>query len=268
MFTAKKRKPVRLLCQLTAMILALLLLVSCGGRNPSGGDRTDSEGKPEVTKKVEDPGSSTVGESFNAYIEAKGELISVLSDALASNPDTALDSMSFLGVAMLDIALIPATCFGLEQDVVTATLGILGINDVEYSESGNQYSIKYLDNEGKQNELRGEYDKAADALKCISKTDGKENLISEYRKTSFGYVGQFYAVNEDGSTYLYQLAVSGKDGAIGISQASSEPPALTGSETIDFPKQCAEWYAIKGNALTGVTSAGREISFTYTPSGN
>lgn len=271
MFTTKKRKSMQFVYQLTAMILTMLLLVSCGGGVPSGEDKPDSEETPEVTAQQDEVtkesfSSSTIAESFGAYMEAKGELISTLSDALATNPGTEFDSISLLGIVMVDIALVPASCFGLGQDVAVATLGFLGGEDILYSESGNQYSVKYRKDEGEQYELQGEYDKTANALKCISKINGEESLISEYRKTSFGYVSQTYAVNEDGSIHVYHLAVSGKDGAVGISKASEVPPALTGSETIDFPKQCQEWYAIKGNAVTGFTSDGRKISFVYTPS--
>ena len=90
----------------------------------------------------------------------------------------------------------------------------------------------------------------------------------DYRKTSFGYIAQIYSVDEDGATVVFKLTLSGKNGAVGISRESAEPPALTGSETIDFPKQCPEWYSIDGDAVTGVTSDGRELSFVYTPSEN
>ncbi len=283
MFTTKKRNPMQFLYKLTAMILIMLLLVSCGGNATSGGDKPDNERKPEVTaqhdeQQDKDPEQQQsevskesdspfyVNISFGAYMDAKSKLISTLSDALATNPGTEFNSMSLLGVVMVDIALAPVSCFGLGQNAAVATLGILGAEDVEYSESGNQYSIKYRNKDGKKCELQGEYNKAADALKCIVKIDGKESLISEYRKTSFGYVSQIYAVNEDGSTYVYQLAVSDKNGAVGISKVSAVPPSLTGNEKIDFPKQCQEWYAIEGDEVTGVTSDGKKISFVYTPS--
>src|SRR5690606_8733072 len=149
-------------------------------------------------------------QSFGAYTEAKSELVSILTDALTSNPGTELESMSFLGMTMVDPALIPASCFGLGESTANATLKVLGAKDVAYSESGNQYIVKYQGAQGEQYEVQGEYDKAADALKCVSKLDGKEALISEYRKTSFGYVGQIYTIGEDGSTYVYQIAISGK----------------------------------------------------------
>jgi len=263
--------------QLTAIILIVLLLVGCGGNVPSGKNEPEDEGKSEEVVQPgqqQDEGSDKAGspanasESFAAYSEAKGELVTILTDALAKNPGTEMNSMSLLAVALVDLAVIPASCFGLGEEAATMALGMMALKDVVYSENGNQYSVKYTNAEGEQYELQGVYDKAADALRCTSLFDGKESLIWEYRKTSFGYVGQFYVTNEDGTRYVYKLAVSGMDGALGISEASAAPPALTGSETIDFPKQSTEWYAIKGDAVTGLTADGKEISFVYTPSEN
>jgi len=200
---------------------------------------------------------------------AKNELLSTLTSALSNNPDTALESMFFLDILAVDLALMPASFFGLGQEVANASLdqlASLGFIDAEYNENGNKYSIKYKNAEGRQYELQGEYDKAADALKCISIVDGKEALISEHCRTSFGYAGQIHTIGDDGSSTVYQLAISGENGAVGISKASKAPPALTGSEKIDFPKQCEQWYAIDGEQVTGKTSGGREISFKYTPS--
>ncbi len=271
MFTTKNRRSLQLVYQLTAIIMIILLVVSCGRNIPSGKSKPDDEGKPGAKQDVgsDMPGpAATAAESFAAYSKAKGDLVTVLTDALASNAGTEMNSMSLLGVALVDLAVIPASCFGLGEEAATTALGLMDLEDIVYSENGNQYSVKYKNAEGEQYELQGVYDKAADALRCTSLFDGKESLIWEYRKTSFGYVGQFYVINEDGVTYVYKLAVSGKDGAFGISEASAAPPALTGSETIDFPKQSTEWYAIKGDAVTGATADGKEISFVYTPSEN
>jgi len=185
---------------------------------------------------------------------------------LSSNPDTALHSILFLDIITVDMALIPASFFGIGQEAATTSLSEFGFKDAEYSENGNKYSVKYKNAQGRQYELQGEYDKSADALKCTSLVDGKETLTSEHRKTSYGYVSQTYVVNDDGSTYVYQLTATGNDGVVGMSKASEKPSSLTGSESIDFPKECQEWYAIDGNKVTGVTADGNEISFDYTPS--
>ena len=292
MYSLKKIRVFKLISLLTAMVLFVLLLVSCSGNAASGKDKPDEEERPDVTapqdeeedtdtEQQQDEGSdipeqdegsdipgapASASESYTAYIQAKGDLITKLTDALANNPGTELTSMSLLGVSMVDLAMLPASSFGLGEAAAITALGFLGAEDIEYSESGNQYSVKYRGQDGLNYELHGEYDKAADALKCTSFADGKESLTSEYRKTSFGYVSQIYVIDDDGSTYVYQLAVSGPDGVVGMSQVSEPPKALTGNESIDFPKQCKEWYAIEGDAVTGVTSDGEEISFTYTPS--
>ncbi|HHV96179.1 MAG TPA: hypothetical protein GXX37_06850 [Clostridiaceae bacterium] len=283
MFMTKKRNPMQLLCQLTAMILIMLQLVGCGRNAALDEDKLDTDGKQEVAAQYDeeqgaDPEQQQgkvskesnspfyVSSSFSAYMEEKNKLLSRLSDALTTNPDTVYYSMSILDVVMVDIILAPAACFGLGQNVAIATLESLGAEGVVYSESGNQYSIKYQNNDGKKYELEGEYNKAADSLKCIVKIDGKEGLISEYLKTSFGYVSQIYTISEDGSAHIYQMAVSDENGALGISKVSAAPPALTDDEKIDFPKQCQEWYAIEDDTVTGVTSDGKKISFVYNPS--
>lgn len=285
MFTTGKNGRLRLFFRFTAMLLVLLLLVSCGGGAPSGGGKQDNEGKSGTETKLDDqqsaepddqkdvntdvpgPGTTDIpAEAYTNFIQVKGELFSILTDALASNDDTALESMSLLGVAFVDMALLPVSSFGYGESAANAAMGFLGASDIVYAENGNQYSVKYKSEEGEQYELQGEYDSAADALKCSSFIDGEEFLFFEYRQSPFGYVSQSYGKNDDGSRFLYQMAISGKNGIIGISDATGDPPALTGSEAIDFPKACTQWYAIDGDQFTGLTSGGEEITFTYIPS--
>jgi len=141
---------------------------------------------------------------------------------------------------------------------------LLGAEGFEYNESGNNYSIKYT-NENGTHELAGVYDEKADWLKCTAKTNGEEILVSEYRKTSYGYAAQYYSVGDKG-TFVYMITISGNDGVVGISESTTQPSELTGSEDINSPKQCDTWYEIKNNVVTGPTASGKEFSFTYTPS--
>ena len=185
MFKTGNRKTSQFVFRLTALMLVLLFLVSCGSGNPSGGGKPVDSGKPDkTTQPVEttqpndqkDPdtnvpgigSSSTPAESFGAYLEAKTEVLATLSDALANNPGTELDTMSLLGVMMVDMALLPATSFGLGKEAATAALGILGAADIEYSENGNEYSIKYKGDEGEKFEMTGVFDPKSNALKKYS----------------------------------------------------------------------------------------------------
>ena len=206
---------------------------------------------------------NTVANAYSAYITAKGNVLTKIIDAMSSNPDTAMNALSLLGVSVVDLAMLPASFFGLGKQTAEAGLAMFSATDVEYSENGNSYVIKYKDKDNKVFEFKGTYDATKDVLVCTASTDGKESSYSEYRKTSFGYIGQYYLVGDDGTATVYQVSVKGEDGVLGISEKASKPSALTGSETVDFPKACAEWYAISGTAFTGLTSDGQKLSAEY-----
>ena len=272
----------KMISLLLAVLLLGVLFAGCGGPGaaPSSNDDVSDpvDLLPEEDETPDDEPAdvpagdsasgtgSGVADSYTAYLDAKNLMISRLADGLSNNPETAFSALSLLGVTMADLALMPVALFGLGQVSMEAGLAFFGATDVTYSENGNSYTVSYADKEGIQYDFTGTYDAAADALVCTAKTNGVESIYSEYRKTSFGYVGQYYFINDDDTTSLYQLAVKGEDGTLGVSTVSGQPAALTGGESVDFPKACAEWYSINGNIITGVTSDGTQLDFEYTPS--
>lgn len=267
MLTALKRKPARFLVRLMAMVLVMMTITGCIAKIPSiGGDEGGGGINNLFSSNSSKEDDSLPSVFYSEFLDAKNEVVTALSDGLASNPDTVWDAMSLVGITMLDMSMLPATCFGLGQESTNIALAFMGLKDVDYTENGNSYTIKYKDNDGAVHEMSGEYDKSKGFLKCVAKTDGKEILTSEYHKTSYGYVSQFYAINDDGTTFVYKMAFNGKDGVIGISKTMPKPSSLNGSEDIDFPKECEEWYEIKNNVISGINSDGEAISFTYTPS--
>ena len=209
--------------------------------------------------------SDTASAFYSAYMEAKSAVLTPLMDALGNNPDTMMSAMSFLGVTMSDLYLLPAMYFGLGETSVATALAMMGAKDVTYNEQGNQYTVTYKDSNDKTVTLTGTYEKGK-SLDTVGSTDGTENVFAETYRTAFGYVGQFYIIADDGTASLYQVSVSGKDGVFGIVTGEPRPAPLTGSEPADFPKSAKEWYAISGNNVTGMTSDGKSISFTYVPS--
>jgi len=220
----------------------------------------------EAAQAVESGSDSDTASAFyGAYIEAKSAVLDRLMDGIGNNPDTMMSTFSFLGVALSDLYLLPAMYFGLGETEVASALAIMGAKDVTYNEQGNQYTITYKDSNEKQASLTGTYDKAK-SLVATGTTDGAETVYAEVYRTAFGYVGQFYFIADDGTATLYQVSVSGADGAFSVATGVDRPSPLSGSEGMDFPKSAKEWYAISGSTITGVTSEGKSINFEYVPS--
>lgn len=263
---------------LIVVLMLCVLFAGCGGQANTNvlpaGDK-EASGDPATTKEAalaeqtpdapKNSAGGSVAESYTAYLDAKNVVLEKLVDGISNNPDTGMVALSFFGVSMADLVMLPASMFGQDQQAAEIGLGFMGAQGVTYSENGNSYTIAYSEEDGKAYVFSGTYDPAADALICTATTDGAENIYSEYRKTAFGYVGQYYFLNDDGTTSIYKIAVDGEDGTIGISSIPGKPAALTGSESADFPKVCEEWYSVTGTTITGQTLDGTDLNFEYTP---
>jgi len=269
----------KVLCMLMAVLLLVVVFSGCGGpTKPDPVPKNDNESLDESTVSKETPAVSeaagnssdtdngaNLAESYAAYLEAKNAVIVKITDGLSNNPDAGMAVLSFLGIGMTDLALLPVSFFGMGQETMEMGLSMMGATDIQYTENGNNYTVTYSDKENKNFTYSGTYNPAADALTCTVTANGAESTYIEYRKTAFGYTGKYYFLNEDGTTSIYMIAVDGEDGIVGISTTPGKPAALTGSEAADFPKACSEWYSVKGTTITGKTSDGLDLSFEYVP---
>lgn len=206
--------------------------------------------------------NDNASEFVNAYLEAKSAALTRLMDGLSNNQDTMMNAFSFLGISMSDLYLLPAMYFGLGETSVSTALAMMGAKDVTYDEQGNTYTITYQNADEKVAKMIGTYDKGR-SLTTVGSTDGTENNFFEVYRTSFGYVSQYYFISDDGVGTVYQIAVTGTDGAFSIVTGVDRPAALTGNEGTDFPKAGKEWYAINGSTITGMTADGKSINFEY-----
>jgi hypothetical protein len=211
--------------------------------------------------------NDTASEFVGAYMEAKSAALTRLMDGLSNNQDTMTNALSFLGISMSDLYLLPAMYFGLGESSVATALAMMGAKDVTYNEQGNTYTITYNNSEEKAAKLVGTYDKGR-SIMAVGSTDGVEDTFFEAFRTSFGYVSQFYFISDGGIGTVYQVAVNGTDGTFSIITETGKPAALTGNEAADFPKSAKEWYAINGNTITGMTADGKSVNFEYVPSEN
>lgn len=221
----------------------------------------------DLAETAEESGSDsdTASAFYSAYVESKSIVLGKITDGLTNNPDTLMTAMSFLGATLSDLYLLPAMYFGLGESSVSTALAMMGAKDVIYDEQGNTYTVTYQNSDEQEVKLTGTYEKGK-SLVCVGTTAGVENVFSEVYRTAFGYVGQFYGVSDDGTSTLYQFAINGEDGVVGLSSSAERPSALSGSESADFAKSAKEWFAINGSTITGVDAEGKSISFEYVPS--
>ncbi len=228
----------------------------------SGAENVDEAVESAAQSVADDDTASTF---ISAYMDAKSEVVNKILDGLTTNPDTVMTAMSFLGISMSDLYILPAMYFGLGETSVSTALAFMGAKDVVYDESGNTYTITYTNSDDQQATMTGTYD-SGKSIVCTGTVNGTENVYTEIFRTSFGYVGQFYVIADDGTITVYLIAIDGEDGSVGILTGTDRPASLTGSESADFPKSASEWYAIEGSTITGVDSDGNALSFEYVPS--
>ena len=268
----------KLLAVLMVVVLAGVSLVGCGGSGSkdsgsgtatgsgSGaaagtGQSNQSSGGADATISSELP-----SEFYSKFNEAKYKAIDRLSEGLSNNETTVFEAMSILGLIFVDLENLPATVIGQDQVAVETALGVFGAKDLKYTENGNNYLITYANDEGESHEFKAEWNPAAQSLICTNTVNGKMLSQSEIFKTSFGFISQDYVISDDGTAAIYQLAVQGEDGVVGIYEPAEMTIALKGSESYDFPKTAPVWFAITGNTITGLASDGSQPNFEYTPS--
>lgn len=265
---------------LSLMMVAFMLTGCAKARDAAEDVAAQAVEAAETGETVEDATTTDVQQSapsgadydpasafYTAYTEAKSDVLNRLMDGIGNNPDTMMSAFSFLGISMSDLYLLPALYFGLGEGSVATALSMMGAKDVIYDEQGNQYTVTYKNAEDKETSLTGTYDKGK-SLVAVGKTNGKEDVFAQTYRTSFGYVGQFYFIAEDGTATLYQVSISGSDGVFGVMSGVERPAPLTGNEGADYPKAAKEWYAITGSTITGLTADGKQINFEYVPSEN
>jgi len=248
----------KLIAVVVSVLLFCIVLAGCAApaANP-----TDSQA-PVQTSNANNLPSGSISASYTAYLEAKGAMLTKLSNGLTTVEPMA--AMNLLGLSMIDLALLPISVFGQDQAGIETGLAMMGISDIHYQANGNTFTMSYKDEEGISTLFETTYDPGTDFVSTTVSQEGKEVITFEYCKTSYGYASQYYMNNDDGTFSLYKgTYFNGSDGVVGITNAAtSAPPALTAGAPQDFPKDCDSWYAVEGNSGTGVNEEGANISFT------
>lgn len=214
--------------KILSLLLAVLIgiqLIGCGNstKNLQGDDRqvtasqsdtvagennkkTDKANEPAAGKTDKGAGLS-IADSYSIFIDTKSFLAERIIGGLSSDPELSLISLDLAGVIMVDLLMIPVSFFGLGEVAAKSGLAVLQLADVEYKESGNKYTLKYKDNDGKSHTFEGVYDEKADWLVCKATEDDQNILNAEYYQTSFGYIAQYNFIDDNGNATTLKISI-------------------------------------------------------------
>lgn len=254
------------------LLIFLLVCLSSAGCGKSGNSSQDSSAPADNVKQTADDSdvvpdtqpaqNGSFSAAYSAYVETKSDLITRMADGLTDSQPAA--AMELLGMNMVEMFMIPMAAVGLDETHAKETLAYLNTSGVKYTAEGNHYLLTYSDAQGSEVTCDTLYDPKKDTVATKIMEAGKESLVFEYTKTSYGYASQYYLKNDDGTYIVYQGTFYGKDGTVGvINNAAAQPGSILGKEVQkDFPKACDSWYEAEGSEGKGKTADGAVLTFT------
>ena len=278
----------KILILVSAVLISSLLLVGCmktpsldrlipDGLGGLGGligqtektntqDPNEPTGIPPVETGKQDSGrdpDTGPRTSYEAYIDAKAILLDRLISAFNQVPEAGMEaSYSLFGFSMIDYLMWPAAIIWEDDATAKQLAGVFGALDMKFERSGSKSILTYTQDE-KAATFIGEPLAGGDGYAFVASFAGQDKLRSEFVRTTYGFVGQYYHEDDDGTTTHYMLTIEGQDGTIGIQKQGGRPASLTGREGPDFPQSAPEWYRVQGNRLTGVNSEGQRLDSVF-----
>jgi hypothetical protein len=242
-------------------ILAILLcctllfsITSCG-KGKDGNNSNNSRSNSNVLNS-----EGKLAASYSKYIEAKSKMIENITNSESLSGNFGI-SMSILGLALVDMAALPATICGLDESAATGLAFMF--NGMNYKEEANKCIFTYKTNDGKSIKLTAEYDAKTDSARMESYEEDKLGLISEYIKIGKGYASQYYSVRND-AIEVYKVFFTDKDIATGIfGDVDSIPDSIyKNASGLDFEwtKSDNFWVQIKDDKTTTVID-GEQVDY-------
>ena len=233
-------------------------------------DPGDDDPEP-IVDEPDDPsgpkGKLEPWESYTAFSEKKGKLVSLVMDGMTAKPELGMEIMHLLGVAVVDLFMLPAALIGQEEAALNSALSFMGGTNVKSSRQGDDYLVEWTDSEGSVFKFTSSYDPAKEALTSEVSTSGESGgIFYDYIKTSYGYFAQIYSLDEGGNfTDLTQISIDDTGGVIGIQTENIERKSLSGSESRDLPKSMTQWYEVDGTTFSCLSSEGTSYTHEFEP---
>ncbi|NLA88230.1 MAG: hypothetical protein GX847_13335 [Clostridiales bacterium] len=229
--------------------------------NDKFGEDTGNSGDYETPD--DDSGSSGVdslkpagnpSEGFSNYSTYKTAAYDRITTASEGSDSLAMTvGFGYLGVTMIDLSLISIAMITDDLESSEIAMGMLGMEGVKITGSGNDYKITYTDSEGAQINQTCTYDPGKDQMSStLYDADGEIAIFFEYVFLGDAYAAQYYFPSN--GTYEVIRAYFDKDNAaaFGILTASEKPASILGKSSFneDFVKNDESYVIFLDGKLT------------------
>jgi hypothetical protein len=282
----KKNRSFTILC-LMLVLLQILFVSGCGtakttiasqdgttattkanGATQSAGPTTATQSQGETTVAP----TTSAGErslvlinAMQRYMDVKKVSYEAIAKKMEADPTQALNMMGLMGVAMMDLSLIPVTYLaGLQaaQDSPLWSGNLLmleGTGKVE--KAGSKYLFEAtITDPNNPFSMTGEYDEQSDSMQYTMSSDGKDTVYFEYVRCGEGYASQYFtfptSADDTPDNNLIKLFSIGQDIYVGYVSAAVKPQPIYGTSPATrkaFLTGCTSTYILESDVITVAT---------------
>lgn len=217
--------------------------------------KTTDSGEPESSVPASLIPATNPTQGYNNYITAKSNATQRITDAAEKSDSLAFTvAMNMVGMAFADLYLIPLTVYGTDPQVVQMALGFLGIKDVKFDGSGNEFSISYTDSNGAAIKQTCKYDPVKDQMtSTVYEADGRISVFFEYVNLGDNtYASQYYYLSNGSYQVMRSYFDQDNVTAFGMMSATEEPASILGKTGLneDFVKNSEAYMILKDGKIT------------------
>lgn len=201
-------------------------------------------------------------DAITRYMDVKKISYEAISNKMQADPSQAMNIMGLMGVAAMDLSILPITYLAGLQSVQDSPgwagnlLMIKGTGKID--KNGSKYAFQATSTDPQNPfEFKGEYDEQTDSMQYTMSENGKEKLYFEYVRSGEGYASQYYTYPESAEdkpeNNLIKVYTIGKEIFVGYLTAAEKPQPIYGTKTAtrkDFIKNCTSKYILENDAIT------------------
>jgi hypothetical protein len=272
----KRNRLFSLLCLI--LIMSLLVAVSGCGTSPATTTKTGNEttqpqnqttgpSTSETTKGQTTAGSDdkmVLIDALQHYIDVKQACYEAIAAKIENDPSQAASIIGLMGIATMDMSLLPVTYLAGLQALQDATgwsgnlLLVKGTGKIE--KKGNKFVFEAtIEDTDNPFSIQGEYDRQTDSMQYTMKQGDQDSIYFEFVRSGDGYASQYFMFPASGDTpndNLIKVFVIGTDIYVGYKDLADKPQPIYGTTPAvrkDFITGCPTTYVMEDDKVTVVT---------------